>query len=203
MNGYFRTQTERRVRRRGFLGIVGAGSAALGSLAVLSACAKSQQQPAASTVVAPTVAAPSVAAPGAAAPAAANQAGQVVTMYVFRGEEGIKGPDGKGHDAFVPASMVVKAGQPVTVNVINSDEGAHTVTCPQLNLDQTIKPGSQLAGGDIGPVTTTFTFTAPNKGVFRWSCTLQCDAGGGYWAMSEAFDGPGQPGFMAGYIVVV
>ncbi len=212
--------------RRRFLSIVGVGSAGVGGLAVLSACGGGSKQASPATnsssasAPAVTVAAPKVVAPSPSAPAAAvtapnvvaptprgagasSGAGQTVTMYIFRGEEGVKGPDGKGHDAVVPSSMVVVAGQPVTVHVINSDEGKHTITSKELNLDQEIAAGNQLANGDVGPVTTTFTLTAPKAGVFRWDCELVCDGGGGNWAMTPGFDGPAQPGFMAGSIVAI
>jgi plastocyanin len=208
------------ITRRRFLTIVGVGSASFGGLAVLAACGGGKAKTAAvqgsssstgngsaASVAAPSVAAPVVAAPSVAAPtaagASANPAGQTVTAYIFRGEEGVKGPDGKGHDAFVPSSFVVVAGQPVTVNVINSDEGKHSITSKELNLDQEIAAGKQLANDEIEPVTTTFTFTAAKEGVYRWDCELTCDGGGGNWAMSNAFDGAGEPGFMAGYIVAV
>ena len=133
---------------------------------------------------------------------AQSAAGQHDTWYVFRGEEGVKGPDGKGHDAFVPSSLVAKVGQPVTLSVINYDEGGHTITCDGLNLDQQIQAGI-ASGNDVKPVTTTFTFTPQKAGVFRWVCNVKCDKGGNYWAMTDGYDGPGQDGFMAGFIVVI
>src|SRR5690348_6220549 len=60
---------------------------------------------------------------------------QKMTIFVFRGKTGILGPDGKGHDAFVPPNFVIKAGVPVTVDFINYDEGAHTLTAPKAKLD--------------------------------------------------------------------
>lgn len=124
------------------------------------------------------------------------------TLYVFRGETGVKGPDGKGHDAFVPSSIVVKAGVPTTVQVINYDEGAHSMTAEGLGLDQLIQAGKAV-GDDVQPVTTTFTFTAAKPGVYRWYCKLPCDGGGGGWDMTDGYDGPKQDGFMAGHIVAI
>ncbi len=140
----------------------------------------------------------------AASSLAANQSagGQPVTLYVFRGEQGIVGPDGKNHDAFVPSSFVVKAGIPVQLTVINNDEGPHTITAPGLNLNIIVNPGT-VQGDDVLPVTTTATFTAAKAGVYRWSCAMTCDGGGANWDMTQGFGGPSQDGFMAGNIMVV
>ncbi|MBV8367899.1 MAG: cupredoxin domain-containing protein [Candidatus Eremiobacteraeota bacterium] len=130
-------------------------------------------------------------------------AGDKLEMYVFRGTQGIKGPDGKPHDTVVPANFVVHAGVPMTVTAVNYDEGAHTITCPELNLDATIKGGHENADQTVTPVTSTFTFTAAKKGTYRWYCKLPCDAGHGYWAMGAGFGGPGKEGFMSGDIIVL
>jgi plastocyanin len=151
--------------------------------------------------------------------AVAAQAPQHVFLYVFRGhingERGVPGPDGKGHDVFVPSTFAVKAGVPVVVTVVNYDEGAHSIVAAGLGLNVVIKPGiepKEAAGKestaeDIGegvqPVTTTFTFTPAHKGVYRWYCGVPCDAGQNYWAMGQGYGGPGKEGFMAGYIVVL
>jgi len=136
-----------------------------------------------------------------AAPANAA-AGQSMTIYIFGGSQKIMGPDGKPHDTVVPANFVVKAGTPVTVTVINYDEGPHSITAPDLKLDATIKGGHEV-GTKVEPVSTTFTFTPTKKGNFRWYCKLPCDAKHNYWAMSQGFGGPGQEGYMAGEIVVL
>ncbi|HLY21319.1 MAG TPA: hypothetical protein VKT83_02520 [bacterium] len=127
---------------------------------------------------------------------------QKVTVYVFRGKTGILGPDGKGHDAFVPPNFVVKAGVPVTVDFINYDEGAHTLTAPKAKLNIQIKGGKEV-GSDVEPVTTTATFTIAQKGTYRWYCALTCDAGGHGWAMEQGYAGPGKEGYMAGFIVAM
>jgi plastocyanin len=134
---------------------------------------------------------------------AKKAAAQAVTLYVFRGETGIKGPDGKGHDAFVPSSFAVKSGSRVTVTVVNYDEGLHSMTAPGVGLDASITGGKALSNGKIGPVTTHFTFTPTTKGTFRWYCKIPCDKGANYWAMEPGYDGPSENGFMAGYIVVI
>lgn len=81
-------------------------------------------------------------------------------------------------------------------------EGPHSITAPDLSINQLIIPGNEV-GDDVQPVTTTFTITPTKKGVFRWHCIPPCDAGHRGWAMTDGFGGPGQEGFMAGYIVVV
>ncbi len=128
--------------------------------------------------------------------------GQKVTIYIFRGKQGILGPDGKGHDAFVPPNFVVKAGVPVTVDFINYDEGAHSLTAPKANLNILIKGGKQV-GDNVEPVTTTATFTIAQKGTYRWYCAIACDAGGHGWAMEQGYAGPSKEGYMAGFIVAM
>lgn len=125
--------------------------------------------------------------------------GQNITAYVFPDSSGIiKGPDGQGHDAIVPSSFVVTAGTPVHLQVTNYDDMSHSITSPGLNLNLIIKPGLDTSSGGVTPVTTDFTFTPTTKGTFRWNCALKCDP----WSMSNGYSGPGQEGFMAGFIVV-
>lgn len=126
---------------------------------------------------------------------------QKVTVYIFRGKTGVLGPDMKGHDAFVPPNFVVQAGVPITVDFINYDEGAHTLTAPKAKLDIQIKGGKEV-GNDVQPVTTTATFTLA-KGTYRWYCALTCDAGGHGWAMEQGYAGPSKEGYMAGFIVAM
>lgn len=127
---------------------------------------------------------------------------QKITIYIFRGKTGILGPDGKGHDAFVPPNFVVKAGTPVTVDFINYDEGAHTLTVPKAKLDIQIKGGKEV-GNDVQPVNTSATFTIAQPGTYRWYCALTCDAGGHGWAMEQGYAGPGKEGYMAGFVVAM
>jgi Cupredoxin-like domain len=122
-------------------------------------------------------------------------AGAPITMYLMPGS--LKGPDGQLHDAVIPSSLVFQAGVPTTINVVNFDDGSHTITSPELGLDLTIQPG-----GEAQPVTTTATLTFPQAGAYRWYCNLQCD-GPSHFAMSESWAGPGQDGYMAGNILVV
>jgi plastocyanin len=140
-----------------------------------------------------------IAAPLARASAAPAQK---VMIYIFRGKQGILGPDGKGHDAFVPPNFVVKAGVPVSVDFINYDEGAHTLTAPALNVNIMIQGGKEV-GNDVEPVTTRATITVPKAGTYRWYCAIQCDAGGHGWAMEQGYAGPSKEGYMAGFIVAM
>ncbi len=104
------------------------------------------------------------------------------------GEHARRGPDGKWHDAFLPADFTVRPGHKVTITFNNYDGGAHTFTSPAMGVNAII-PG----GGSVGaPHKTTFTFTAPTKpGKYAWYCAVPCDP----WAMAH-------DGFMRGYVTV-
>lgn len=129
----------------------------------------------------------------------ASAVGQEVTLYVLPGA--LKGPDGKGHDSFVPSSFVVKAGSPVQLTVISYDDGEHSITAPELQLNITIQGGKKV-GSQVQPATTTASFTAAKAGAYRWFCALQCD-GPSHWAMDQGYAGPSKEGYMAGFIVVM
>lgn len=122
-------------------------------------------------------------------------AGGPLTLYMLPGA--IKGPDGAMHDAMVPSSVVLQAGVPTTLNVVNFDGGGHSITAPDLALDLDISPGNKSQ-----PVTTTATLTINEPGVYRWYCDETCD-GPSHFAMSDSWAGPGQDGYMAGNFVVV
>ena len=102
-------------------------------------------------------------------------------------EHARKGADGKWHDAFLPASIVAKAGQRVTVTLSNYDDAPHTFTAPGLGVNV------KVPGGSAGkPASVTFSFTAPKKpGVYEWFCAMPCDPA----AM-------GQDGYMRGHVTV-
>ena len=101
-------------------------------------------------------------------------------------EHGKKGPDGKWHDAFLPASFSVQRGAKVTVTVLNYDDSMHTFDVPGMHVNQMIMGGSASK-----PHKTTFTFTAAKAGKFLWHCDPKCDP----WAMHHV-------GFMRGYVTV-
>lgn len=98
-----------------------------------------------------------------------------------------KGPDGKWHDAFLPADFSVEAGDVVHVTVYNYDDMPHSFTSPELGTNQEI-----AAGSEEKPSKTTFTFHAPQKaGSYEWFCAMPCDP----WAMTHY-------GFMKGHVTV-
>jgi plastocyanin len=106
-------------------------------------------------------------------------------------EHGKKGPDGKWHDAFLPANFKVHAGDTVTVTVYNYDDMPHSFTSSSLSstqlINQNISEGSATA-----PSKTTFTFKAPSApGRYSWWCALPCDP----YAMAHV-------GYMRGYVTV-
>lgn len=113
---------------------------------------------------------------------------KAITLVVKSDEEhGRKGPEGKWHDAFLPASFTVARGARVKVTVYNHDEGAHSFTSAKLGVNARI-PG----GTDTRPRVTHFTFIAPRKaGRYEWHCNMPCDSS----AMSQV-------GFMRGYVTV-
>jgi plastocyanin len=136
---------------------------------------------------APAVAAATHRAGSGAAVAAVKP--QALTIAVKADDEhGRLGPDGKWHDAFLPADFAVRAGSTVTVTVHNFDGGPHTFTSPAMGVNAII-PG----GGSLGaPNTVKFTFKAPTKpGRYAWWCAVPCDP----WAMAH-------DGYMRGYVTV-
>ena len=103
-------------------------------------------------------------------------------------EHARRGPDGKWHDAFLPADFTVRAGHKVTITFNNYDGGAHTFTSPAMSANAIIPGGGSLSA----PRKVTFTFTAPTKpGKYAWYCAVPCDP----WAMAH-------DGFMRGYVTV-
>lgn len=121
--------------------------------------------------------------------------GKLATKY------GIIGPDGRGHDSFVPSEFTAKVGQTYTIRVYNYDEGAHSFSIDSLGINKTIAPHVS----DTQPSVTTFTVKFTNTGLVRFYCKLPCDAGQGGWAMNKDRFGHGhsQDGYMAGYVNVI
>ncbi len=102
-------------------------------------------------------------------------------------QHGRKGPDGKWHDAFLPADLTVRAGQRVTLTFANYDDMMHSFNAAQLHVNVMI-PGAK----GHAPGTATVTFTAPTRpGAYLWICAMPCDP----WAMSH-------DGYMRGYVRV-
>jgi uncharacterized cupredoxin-like copper-binding protein len=111
-------------------------------------------------------------------------------------EHGKKGPDGKWHDAFLPANFKVHRGAKVVVTVINHDDGAHSFTSPALHVNAVIVGGKDIEAAKEGaekikPSKTTFSFIAKKRGRFAWHCALPCDP----WAMTHV-------GYMKGFVIV-
>ena len=146
--------------------------------------------------------APAVFAQPAAGPSPADTAPDT-QFTVFIIPDGLQGPDGKMHDAFVPSNFVVGTGVPTTLKFVNYDGGKHTVTVDELELDFDIAAGTRDAARNRVPTITNVTITVPNKGNYRWDCDETCDGGADRWAMSAGFAGESQEGYMAGYIVAV
>jgi plastocyanin len=95
-----------------------------------------------------------------AIPAARTEA--VKLAFKSGTEHGKRGPDGKWHDAYLPANFTVHAGDKVTVTVYNYDDMPHSFTSATLNSSQMINQRIP-AGAENAPSETTFTFTAPAK----------------------------------------
>jgi hypothetical protein len=155
------------------IGLVGLVSIMAIILSAFALAASSSGNNAAPTMIGGTGAlASNAGAPGStAAPLAKPEA---VRLAVKADDEhGRLGPDGKWHDAFLPADFTVHAGAKVTVTVTNYDGGAHTFTSAALHLNAVIPAGSMQH-----PRVTTFTFTAP-KADTRGGA--QCHAIRGQW----------------------
>ncbi|UOF92091.1 hypothetical protein LSG31_07770 [Fodinisporobacter ferrooxydans] len=119
----------------------------------------------------------------------AAQQPQNVNLVV---EPGMKlGPDGKLHDAFINGDFTVTVGQPVKLTIYNYDDGTHTLTASDLNLDVKVQ-GSKKKGE---PGVTTVTFTPTKTGTFNWICKDPCDGENNQWAMAHQ-------GYMQGKITV-
>jgi plastocyanin len=101
-------------------------------------------------------------------------------------EHGKKGTDGKWHDAYLPASASVHAGDRVVVTIRNYDSAPHTFTIAKLGINVVIKGGSAAH-----PLVKTFSFRAPAAGTYTWQCVDGCDP----WAMTHL-------GYMKGRLTV-
>ena len=168
----------------GLIGLLSITAVILSAFA-LAASKSGSNASAASTATGNSSASTAGALGATAAPLAAPQTINVAVKA--DDEHGRLGPDGKWHDAFLPAEFKVHPGAKVTVTVANYDGGAHTFTSPSLGVNATLPAGSMK-----NPHQTTFTFTAPKKaGRYAWWCAIPCDP----WAMAHN-------GYMRGYVTV-
>jgi plastocyanin len=119
----------------------------------------------------------------AKATSSANR-GVLTILVKSDSEHAKKGPDGKWHDAFLPADFAVKAGQKTRVTILNYDNGPHSLISPSLNLAVNIP-----AAKGSKPGRATFTLTAAKAGRYDWWCGSPCDP----WAMTH-------DGYMRGFI---
>jgi len=123
-----------------------------------------------------------------------------VTIYMFRKKSLLPGtPDGKFHDEAVPSTWAVRAGVWTEVTMINYDDGPHSLTIPQLGLDEIAQGGIKTTTPFAGetqwetlnlavPTVTTFVFRVPTAGLYAWYCKIPCDGGaaGVSFAMTPA-----------------
>jgi heme/copper-type cytochrome/quinol oxidase subunit 2 len=86
------------------------------------------------------------------------------------------------HDAFSKTNFAVKVGQPVKLQIDNTDEGTHSITAPVAGVNIAVLPGKH-----------TYTLLVKKAGRFEWKCIIPCDDETNGWAMTH-------PGYMAGYI---
>jgi plastocyanin len=117
----------------------------------------------------------------ASAPVAASTAATKVVDLKIIGSYKV-GPDGKKHDAFTKTEFAVKVGQPLTLQIDNTDNAPHSITSPVAGVNIIAQPGVH-----------TYTLVVTKAGRFEWYCMLPCDSDANGWAMQN-------PGFMSGYI---
>ncbi len=128
--------------------------------------------PAARAAVAPAAASTPVAASAAAS--------KVVDLKIIGSYK--VAPDGKKHDAFTKTEFAVKVGQPLKLQIDNTDDVPHSITSPVAGVNIIAQPGVH-----------TYTLVVTKAGRFEWYCMLPCDSDANGWAMQN-------PGFMSGYI---
>jgi len=90
--------------------------------------------------------------------------------------------DGKKHDAFTQTEFAVRVGQPLKLQIDNTDNSPHSITSPVVGVNIIAQPGVH-----------TYTLVVNKAGKFQWNCMLPCDSDASGWAMQN-------PGYMSGYI---
>ncbi len=119
-------------------------------------------------------------AAGAAQPTAPAASAKAVALKIIGSYK--KGPDGKMHDAFTQTEFAVKVGQPLKLQIDNTDDVPHSINAPVAGVNIIAQPGVH-----------TYTLLVNKAGKFEWNCMLPCDTDANGWAMQN-------PGFMSGYI---
>jgi plastocyanin len=167
---------------------ISSGVAAVAAVAALAGCATTQTKTSPRSEAKQTYAVTTMPVSQAERVAAQAQPVKSQTLVIKTSEEHArKGPEGQWHDAFLPASFSVSAGQRVDVTVYNYDEGEHSFTSPAMGLNVTFE-----GGGESSPHRSTFSFVAPRKvGRYEWFCAYPCDP----WSMAHI-------GYMRGYVTV-
>jgi plastocyanin len=123
------------------------------------------------------VAALAVSVAGTAAAKPSSSSTSRLTILVKSDDEHAKkGPDGKWHDAFLPANPVVRAGVNTRITFVNYDGGAHSMIAPGLGLNVQIPAAKGSTPGRI-----TITLSAKKAGSYDWWCGSPCDP----WAMTH------------------
>jgi hypothetical protein len=137
-------------------------------------------------VLVAAVAAPAVGASTTASHTSAAALRTVTVLVKSDDEHAKKGPDGKWHDAFLPAYPRVDAGRPTRLVFVNYDGGAHSLVAPGLGLNVRIPAAHGSTPGRVAVV-----LRAKKAGSYDWWCASPCDP----WAMTH-------DGYMRGSIVV-
>lgn len=180
------TEEEREREWHEWMGIAVGMTGVLSILAIIVSVFALASSNSGSTAAAAPVASSSPALSATTAPVIQSEA--IKLRVKADDEHGRRGPDGKWHDAFLPADFTVHAGDKVTVTVENYDGGPHTFTSASMGVNAMIPGGGSLSS----PREMTFTFTAPKRaGRYQWWCAVPCDP----WAMAH-------DGYMRGYVTV-
>lgn len=124
---------------------------------------------------------------GLASPSVPASAQRVVMLIDAPPLHGLRNPQGKLVDAFVPSDFTVRGGIPVLLTIFNYDDTPHTFTSPRLGVDALIPPARSGS-----PSSVTVAFSPSRQGVYRWRCRVPCDP----WSM-------GRQGFMSGTVKVI
>lgn len=174
---------------KGLKAIFSATSAANALAAIISGCGTQQATPSSAKPSNSTTA--TTTASASSPQSTDSQAPQAFMNLTITGSGVELGSDGKTHDAFLPGNFTFIKDKPVVLQVANYDEGPHTFTVPDLNVNFTI-PGHKA---DNLASVTTFTFTPSKAGTFKWMCEYPCDGKANGWAMT-------QPGYMQGQVTI-